>query len=115
MGTGGPGSFLSWGCSRSTAWGGETSSGSQLGGVDCRGPGVLPPHLSPSRAVVKPEMLQKATVELLDQALCTSLYGHSLTDRMVCAGYLDGKVDSCQVSPAPGKGARGPRGRPTSP
>ncbi|OWK12376.1 hypothetical protein Celaphus_00003368 [Cervus elaphus hippelaphus] len=41
-------------------------------------------------------MLQKATVELLDQALCTSLYGHSLTDRMVCAGYLDGKVDSCQ-------------------
>lgn len=44
-------------------------------------------------------MLQKATVELLDQALCASLYGSSLTDRMVCAGYLDGKVDSCQVSP----------------
>ncbi|XP_007949263.1 transmembrane protease serine 9 [Orycteropus afer afer] len=46
--------------------------------------------------LVKPEVLQKATVELLDQALCNSLYGHSLTDRMVCAGYLDGKVDSCQ-------------------
>ncbi|XP_054395262.2 transmembrane protease serine 9 [Pongo abelii] len=46
--------------------------------------------------LVKPEVLQKATVELLDQALCASLYGHSLTDRMVCAGYLDGKVDSCQ-------------------
>ncbi|XP_019512782.1 PREDICTED: transmembrane protease serine 9 isoform X1 [Hipposideros armiger] len=46
--------------------------------------------------LVKPEMLQKATVELLDQALCASLYGHSLTDQMVCAGYLDGKVDSCQ-------------------
>ncbi|XP_036746745.2 transmembrane protease serine 9 isoform X1 [Manis pentadactyla] len=46
--------------------------------------------------LVKPEVLQKATVELLDQALCTSLYGPSLTDRMVCAGYLDGKVDSCQ-------------------
>nr|KAF6402745.1 transmembrane serine protease 9 [Rousettus aegyptiacus] len=46
--------------------------------------------------LVKPEMLQKATVELLDQALCGSLYGHSLTDRMVCAGYLGGKVDSCQ-------------------
>uniref|UniRef100_A0A2K6CML5 Transmembrane serine protease 9 n=1 Tax=Macaca nemestrina TaxID=9545 RepID=A0A2K6CML5_MACNE len=44
----------------------------------------------------KPEVLQKATVELLDQALCASLYGHSLTDRMLCAGYLDGKVDSCQ-------------------
>ncbi|XP_016065250.1 PREDICTED: transmembrane protease serine 9 [Miniopterus natalensis] len=46
--------------------------------------------------LIKPEMLQKATVELLDQALCASLYGSSLTDRMVCAGYLDGKVDSCQ-------------------
>uniref|UniRef100_A0A8C0WBL5 Transmembrane protease serine 9 n=1 Tax=Castor canadensis TaxID=51338 RepID=A0A8C0WBL5_CASCN len=46
--------------------------------------------------LIKPEVLQKATVELLDQALCASLYGHSLTDRMVCAGYLDGKVDSCQ-------------------
>ncbi|ELK19344.1 Transmembrane protease, serine 9 [Pteropus alecto] len=49
-----------------------------------------------ARCVVKPEMLQKATVELLDQALCASLYGHSLTDRMMCAGYLGGKVDSCQ-------------------
>ncbi|XP_059108082.1 transmembrane protease serine 9 isoform X1 [Peromyscus eremicus] len=46
--------------------------------------------------LVKPEVLQKATVELLDQRLCASLYGHSLTDRMLCAGYLDGKVDSCQ-------------------
>ncbi|KAM9243131.1 transmembrane protease serine 9 isoform 2-T2 [Dugong dugon] len=46
--------------------------------------------------LVKPEVLQKASVELLDQGLCTSLYGHSLTDRMLCAGYLDGKVDSCQ-------------------
>ncbi|XP_053436893.1 transmembrane protease serine 9 [Nycticebus coucang] len=46
--------------------------------------------------LVKPEVLQKATVELLDQTLCADLYGHSLTDRMVCAGYLDGKVDSCQ-------------------
>ncbi|XP_047387258.1 transmembrane protease serine 9 isoform X2 [Sciurus carolinensis] len=46
--------------------------------------------------LVKPEVLQKATVELLDQGLCAGLYGHSLTDRMVCAGYLDGKVDSCQ-------------------
>uniref|UniRef100_A0A8C6VB99 Transmembrane serine protease 9 n=1 Tax=Naja naja TaxID=35670 RepID=A0A8C6VB99_NAJNA len=47
--------------------------------------------------LVKPELLQKATVELLDQALCGNLYGGSvLTDRMVCAGYLEGKVDSCQ-------------------
>ncbi|XP_023393879.1 transmembrane protease serine 9 [Pteropus vampyrus] len=60
----------------------------------CGQPG--PPPRGPPWAVVKPEMLQKATVELLDQALCASLYGHSLTDRMVCAGYLGGKVDSCQ-------------------
>uniref|UniRef100_A0A674K413 Peptidase S1 domain-containing protein n=1 Tax=Terrapene triunguis TaxID=2587831 RepID=A0A674K413_9SAUR len=40
--------------------------------------------------------LQKATVELLDQALCASLYSHTLTDRMMCAGYLEGKIDSCQ-------------------
>uniref|UniRef100_A0A8C5LB88 Transmembrane protease, serine 9 n=1 Tax=Jaculus jaculus TaxID=51337 RepID=A0A8C5LB88_JACJA len=46
--------------------------------------------------LVKPEVLQKATVELLDQSVCAGLYGHSLTDRMVCAGYMDGKVDSCQ-------------------
>ncbi|XP_061456718.1 transmembrane protease serine 9 isoform X2 [Rhineura floridana] len=46
--------------------------------------------------LVKPELLHKATVELLDQALCASLYSHALTDRMLCAGYLEGKVDSCQ-------------------
>lgn len=48
--------------------------------------------------MVKPEFLQKATVKLLDQALCSSLYSHALTDRMLCAGYLEGKIDSCQVS-----------------
>ncbi|XP_019406208.1 PREDICTED: transmembrane protease serine 9 isoform X1 [Crocodylus porosus] len=46
--------------------------------------------------LVKPETLQKATVELLDQVLCSSLYSYALTDRMVCAGYLEGKIDSCQ-------------------
>ncbi|XP_042336045.1 transmembrane protease serine 9 [Sceloporus undulatus] len=46
--------------------------------------------------LVKPEHLQKATVELLDQTLCASLYSNALTDRMLCAGYLEGKVDSCQ-------------------
>ncbi|KAK2086965.1 Transmembrane protease serine 9 [Saguinus oedipus] len=62
----------------------------------CRGSGPLTLLFSLRRAVVKPEVLQKATVELLDHALCASLYGNSLTDRMLCAGYLDGKVDSCQ-------------------
>uniref|UniRef100_A0A8C4MWU6 Transmembrane serine protease 9 n=1 Tax=Equus asinus asinus TaxID=83772 RepID=A0A8C4MWU6_EQUAS len=57
-----------------------------------------PASLSAGSAVTVPPHypLQKATVELLDQALCAGLYGPSLTDRMLCAGYLDGKVDSCQ-------------------
>lgn len=67
-------------------------------GVAAGAPALSACFSLPIWAVVKPEVLQKATVELLDQALCAGLYGHSLTDRMVCAGYLDGKVDSCQVS-----------------
>lgn len=74
--------------------------------VTARGPGVLTPSPLPLWAVIKPETLQKATVELLDQGLCAGLYGSSLTDRMVCAGYLDGKVDSCQVSPGVPGGLR---------
>ncbi|XP_029466648.1 transmembrane protease serine 9 [Rhinatrema bivittatum] len=46
--------------------------------------------------LVKPEILQKATVVLLDQMLCRGLYSNAVTERMVCAGYLDGKIDSCQ-------------------
>lgn len=63
----------------------------------------------PSPSVVKPEFLQKATVELLDQSLCSSLYSHALTDRMMCAGYLEGKIDSCQVSSAQGSRRTSPR------
>ncbi|CAH2292212.1 transmembrane protease serine 9 [Pelobates cultripes] len=46
--------------------------------------------------LVKPEVLQKATVALMDQTLCNSLYSHVVTDRMLCAGYLEGRIDSCQ-------------------
>lgn len=91
------------------------SRGRGVGADITCGPRLMLP-VSP-RAVVKPETLQKATVELLDQGLCASLYGHSLTDRMVCAGYLDGKVDSCQVSlrPTPAPPAPGPVHRPDVP
>lgn len=74
----------------------------------CSAASALTPLPSPAEAVVKPEVLQKATVELLDQALCAGLYGHSLTDRMLCAGYLDGKVDSCQASARAARGLRLP-------
>uniref|UniRef100_A0A8V5GX30 Uncharacterized protein n=1 Tax=Melopsittacus undulatus TaxID=13146 RepID=A0A8V5GX30_MELUD len=44
----------------------------------------------------KPEVLQRASVSIIDQKTCDFLYNFSLTDRMICAGFLEGKVDSCQ-------------------
>uniref|UniRef100_A0A8C0HQT0 Peptidase S1 domain-containing protein n=1 Tax=Buteo japonicus TaxID=224669 RepID=A0A8C0HQT0_9AVES len=44
----------------------------------------------------KPEILQKASVGIIDQKTCNFLYNFSLTDRMICAGFLEGKIDSCQ-------------------
>uniref|UniRef100_A0A4W4F4I9 Transmembrane serine protease 4a n=1 Tax=Electrophorus electricus TaxID=8005 RepID=A0A4W4F4I9_ELEEL len=40
--------------------------------------------------------LQKAKIPLIDEAQCSAIYGASLTSRMLCAGYLQGKVDACQ-------------------
>lgn len=34
---------------------------------------------------------------IIDQETCDFLYNFSLTDQMICAGFLEGKVDSCQV------------------
>ncbi|NXP71721.1 TMPS9 protease, partial [Ramphastos sulfuratus] len=42
------------------------------------------------------ETLQKASVGIIEQETCDFLYNFSLTDRMLCAGFLQGKVDSCQ-------------------
>uniref|UniRef100_A0A663F9K5 Peptidase S1 domain-containing protein n=1 Tax=Aquila chrysaetos chrysaetos TaxID=223781 RepID=A0A663F9K5_AQUCH len=32
----------------------------------------------------------------VNQKTCNFLYNFSLTDRMICAGFLEGKIDSCQ-------------------
>jgi transmembrane serine protease 5 (spinesin) len=45
------------------------------------------------------DTLQDTVVPLLSTQLCNSscMYSGALTPRMLCAGYLDGKADACQV------------------
>ncbi|XP_017346201.1 transmembrane protease serine 4a isoform X1 [Ictalurus punctatus] len=40
--------------------------------------------------------LQKAEIEFIDSAQCSDIYGAGITSRMICAGFLQGKVDACQ-------------------
>ncbi|XP_077468230.1 transmembrane protease serine 4a isoform X2 [Stigmatopora argus] len=42
--------------------------------------------------------LQKANVPLIERSKCSSpaVYGRAITQRMICAGFLEGRVDACQ-------------------
>ncbi|CAN9511388.1 unnamed protein product [Ophioblennius macclurei] len=42
--------------------------------------------------------LQQASLPLIDRSVCSrpTIYGAAITQRMICAGFLEGKVDACQ-------------------
>uniref|UniRef100_A0A8C0F6R9 Peptidase S1 domain-containing protein n=1 Tax=Bubo bubo TaxID=30461 RepID=A0A8C0F6R9_BUBBB len=56
--------------------------------------------MSPSSSDNTSPKLREAEVKLIDYKICNSdqVYEGYLTPRMMCAGYLQGGKDACQVS-----------------
>lgn len=84
-------------------WGRPSSTSASPASV-CDPPIYLP-------AARSSDVLQDSVVPLLSTQLCNSscVYSGALTPRMLCAGYLDGRADACQVRPRAwcGAGAAG--------
>lgn len=45
-----------------------------------------------------PELLQCLDAPILTQAQCEASYPGQITENMICAGFLEGGKDSCQVT-----------------
>ena len=60
----------------------------------------IPPYLGLSLLLKAnyPELLQCLDAPLLSQAQCEASYPGEITENMVCAGFLEGGKDSCQVT-----------------
>ncbi len=43
-----------------------------------------------------PDTLRAAVVPMIPESVCRLIYKFSMSDRMFCAGYLQGNIDTCQ-------------------
>lgn len=56
---------------------------------------LLFPYIGPF-----PNSLQEVEIEIISNDVCNqvSVYGGAISSGMICAGFLTGKLDACEVS-----------------
>ena len=37
-----------------------------------------------------------ADIPIIERQVCKTLYKYAVTDRMFCAGFIEGNIDACQ-------------------